>query len=81
MAKRFISIKVTICEGSNLQGGKLYYADDEIGLEISTELSYNEAMVQLRKIEKLLDKPAKLTINQFNKTIAYKSIYGYIGRE
>lgn len=79
--KRFMAIRVTICKGSSIHGGHIYYTDDEIGLELSTTVSYEEGMAQLRKLEKRLRKPAEMTINQYNSEIAYKDLYGYIDRE
>lgn len=79
--KRYMSVRVTICEGSILHGGAIYYSDEEIGLEISSKVSYEDGMAHLRKLEKLLHKSPTLTINQFDRTIAYKELYGYIDRE
>jgi len=79
--KRFMAVKVTICEGSSIHGGHIYYTDDDIGLELSTDVSYEEGMIQLRKLEKLLCKPAKMTVNQYDSEIAYKDLFGYIDRE
>jgi hypothetical protein len=79
--KRFMSIRVTICEGSSIHGAHLYYSDDEAGLELSTYVSYEEGMKQLRQLERLLKKPAQMTINEYDPAIAYKDLYGYIDRE
>lgn len=79
--KRFMAIRVTICEGSSIHGGHIYYTDDEIGLELSTKVSYEEGMTQLRKLEKRLHKPAIMSINPYDHEIAYKDLYGYIDRE
>ena len=79
--KRFMAIKVTICEGSSIHGGHIYYTDDDIGLELSTQVSYEEGMIQLRKLEKRLHKSAEMTINPYDSEIAYKDLYGYIDRE
>ena len=79
--KKYMSVTVTICEGSCINGARLYYSDDELGLDIATNLSYEEGMKQLRRLEKLLGKPAQMKINQFDREIAYKELYGYIDRE
>lgn len=79
--KKYMSVTVTICEGSSIHGARLYYSDDELGLEIDTAVSYEEGMKQLRQLEKRLNKPAQMTINRFNREIAYKELYGYIDRE
>ena len=79
--KKFMAVRVTICKGSSIHGAHLYYTDAELGLEIATSISYEDGMNQLRKLEKMLNKPAKLIINEFNPTIAYKDLYGYIDRE
>ena len=79
--KRFMAVRVTICEGSSIHGAYIYYTDDELGIELSNNVSYDEGMKQLRKLEKLLNKPAKLVINHYNHTISYKELSGYIDRE
>ena len=79
--KRFMSVRVTISEGSAIHRAHLYYTDDELGLQLSTYVPYEEGMKQLRQLEKLLNRPAKLIINHYNPTIAYKELYGYIDRE
>lgn len=79
--KRFMSVRVTNCEGSSIHGGHIYYTDDDIGLELSVDVPYEEGMTQLRKLEKLLHKFAKTTVNQYDSEITYKELYGYIDRE
>lgn len=79
--KQFMSVTVTICEGSSIHGARVYYSDDKLGIELSTNVSYDEGMKQLRKLEKLLNKSAKLVINHYDPTISYKELYGYIDRE
>ena len=77
---KFMHIMVTITK-DNHNSAHLYYADDEAGVEINTHVSYKDGMEQLRKLEKLLNKPAQLVINQFDHTIAYKDLHGIIRRE
>jgi len=79
--KRYVSIRVTACEGSYVHGAHLYYSDEELGLEIDTTLSYEEGMKQLRQLEKLLNRPAQLVVNRYNRDISYKELYGVIDRE
>jgi len=79
--KKYMAVTITICEGSSTRRAHLYYSDDELGLEISTTIPYENGMKQLRQLEKLLGKTAKLSINQFDRTIAYKELHGYIDRE
>lgn len=79
--KKFMAIRVTICEGSSLNSAHMYYSDAELGLELSTHLSYTEGMKQLRQLEKRLNRLAQLTINQYNPTISYKNLSGYLDRE
>lgn len=79
--KRFMAVRITICEGSSIHGGHIYYTDEDAGLELSTNVSYEEGMTQLRNLEKLLHKSAEMTINQYNPEIAYKDLFGYIDRE
>ena len=78
---RYMAVTVTICEDSSIQGARLYYSDDELGLEIATTISYEDGMKQLRQLEKRLGKPAQMKINQFDRNIAYKELYGFIDRE
>lgn len=78
---RYMAVTVTICENSSIQGARLYYSDDELGLEIATTISYEDGMKQLRQLEKRLGKPAQMKINQFDRGIAYKELYGFIDRE
>ena len=79
--KRYMSVRITISEGSCLHGASIYYTDDELGLELSYTTDYEQGMKELRKLEKRLGKVAHLVINRFNPTIAYKELYGYIDRE
>lgn len=79
--KKYMSVTITICHDSCINGAYLYYSDEELGLEIATNISYKEGMKQLRQLEKRLGKPAKMTVNQFDRNIAYKELYGYIDRE
>lgn len=78
---KYMAVTVTICKDSSACRAYLYCSDDELGLEISTNISYEEGMKQLRQLEKLLGKPAEMRINQFNPNIAYKELRGFIGRE
>ena len=79
--KKYMAVTVTICNGSSIHGARLYYSDDELGLEIATNISYEEGMKQLRQLEKRLGRPAQMKINQFDREIAYKELYGFIDRE
>ena len=79
--KKYMSVTVTICEGSSIHGARFYYSDDELGLEIATTVSYEEGMKLLRQLEKRLGEPAQMKINQFDREIAYKELYGFIDRE
>lgn len=79
--KKYMSVTVTICEGSSIHGARFYYSDDELGLEIATNVSYEEGMKQLRQLEKRLNKAAELVVNQFDRSIAYKELGGFIDRE
>ncbi len=79
--KKYMAVTVTIYSGSCANGARLYYSDDELGLEIATTISYEEGMKQLRRLEKLLGKSAQIKINQFDRNIAYKELYGFIDRE
>lgn len=80
--KKYMSVIITICKSSpRVQGSWLYYSDDELKLEIATEISYEEGMKQLRQLEKRLGKPAKMRINEFDRDIAYKELNGFLDRE
>ena len=78
---KYMSVTITNCEGSSLQRGHLYYSDDELGIVISTPVSHEAGMQYLRKLEKLLQRPAALSINPYNTEISYKELHGFIGRE
>ncbi len=78
---KYMAVTVTICKDSSACRSYLYYSDEEQGLEIATNISYEEGMKQLRKLEKLLGKPAQMRVNQFNPNIAYKELRGFIDRE
>lgn len=78
MMKRYMAVRITICEGSSIHGGRIHYEDDELGINISADVSYEEGMKQLRKLEQLLHRPAKMDINQYNTDISYKELYGFI---
>ena len=79
--KKYMAILITIYGNSCDNNARLYYTDDELGLEIATTISYEEGMTQLRQLEKRLGKPAQMKINQFDRNIAYKELYGFIDRE
>lgn len=79
--KKYMAVTITICNGSSIHGARLYYSDDELGLEIATNISYEEGMKQLRQLEKRLGRPAEMKINQFDQEIAYKELYGFLDRE
>lgn len=79
--KKYMSVIITICKSSRIQGGWLYYSDDDLKLEIATEISYEDGMKQLRQLEKRLGKPAKMRINELNRDIAYKELNGFLDRE
>lgn len=76
-----MSVRITICEGSPIQGGRVYYSDDELGLELVYDVSYEEGMSKLRWLEKQLGRTATLAINEFNHSMAYKELYGFLDRE
>ena len=79
--KKYMSILVTISKGSCIHGARVYYSDEELGLELVHTVSYEQGMKELRELEKRLGKVATMTINQFNPTIAYKELYGYLDRD
>ena len=79
--KRYMSILVNISDVASLHNARVYYTDDELNLELYHVVSYEQGMKDLRQLEKLLKKPAKLIINQFDARIAYKELSGYIDRE
>lgn len=79
--KRYMSVQVIISEGSCLHRARIYYTDDELGLELSYTTDYENGMKELRKLEKRLGRPAEMIVNRYNRNIAYKELYGYIDRE
>ena len=79
--KKYMSVYVTICEDSSLHGAYINYTDEEADVDLSFKTDYEQGMKELRKLEKLLGKPAQLTVNRYNPTISYKTLYGYIDRE
>ena len=79
--KQFMAVTITICKDSSIHGGHIYYNDKECNITRSEDVSYEEGMTQLRRLEKLLHTTAKMTINQYDPRIAYKTLFGDIDRE
>ena len=79
--KKYMYVQVTISEGSCVNGARIYYSDDELGLELSYATDYKDGMKELRKLEKRLGRPAALVVNRYNRNISYKELHGYIDRE
>jgi len=79
--KKYMAVTVTTGNNSCINSAYLYYSDEELGLEIATVISYEEGMKQLRQLEKRLGKPAQMKINQFDREIVYKELYGFLDRE
>ena len=55
----------------------LYCEDYADGAEIKKELSYMEAMITMRRLEKKLNKLATLEVNPYNHHIYSKEICGF----
>ena len=81
MMKKFMSVRVTISNYPSLHNAYVAYSDDELGIDLHYDTTYENGMAQLRKLEKLLNRPAKLVINQFDPAISYKELYGFVDRE
>lgn len=79
--KRYMSVTITISDVASLHNARIYYTDDELNLELYHVVDYEQGMKDLRKLEKLLNKPAKLIINKYDARIAYKELSGYIDRD
>lgn len=79
--KKYMDVMVTCCPGSSLHAARVYYSDEEAELELFFQLSYEDGMKELRKLEKRLGRMATIVVNQFDRNIAYKELYGYIDRE
>lgn len=79
--KKFMSVTVTSCPGSCIHEARVAYSDDELGLDLSYVVSYEQGMIALRQLEKLLHRPARMIVNQFDPSISYKELFGYIDRE
>lgn len=79
--KKYMSVQVTISKDSCLHGARIYYSDEELGLELCHTVGYEQGMKELRRLEKRLGRVAKLVINRYNPKIAYKELYGFLDRE
>lgn len=78
---KWICVTVTIfadCPQHN--GCRMFYDDDQLDLHLDQTLSYPDGMKALREAEKLLGRSAELRVNQFDSTICYKTIHGYVNR-
>lgn len=65
----------------NSSSGSFIYDDDSIGLHIHQKIkSYEEGMKLLRQAEKILGRPAELSINPFTTEVCTKQISGIVGR-
>ena len=79
--KKYMSIHITICESIPcLHGARIHYFDSDANVNIAYNTSYEQGMIELRKLEKLLGRPAKLTVNQYNTEIVYKELHGFLDR-
>lgn len=78
MYKKYMAVTITYSDSDFLTGAHVYYSDETDGLELYHKISIEEGMNELRKLEKILGKPAKLIANHYNRTIFYKELAGYI---
>lgn len=56
----------------------LSYAYLRIGSDSGVKIPYKEGMNQLRILEKKLGQLAKMTVNEYDIHISYKTICGYV---
>lgn len=76
--KKYMSVSITYCPGSCIHGAHIYYVDEEAGLDLSFNTSYEAGMTALRQLERALGKTATMRVNHLNRNISYKELYGYI---
>ena len=74
----FIRLEITICPGHSIHTAYLGYIDNKLGIKTGKDISYEQGMKILRKLEKRLGKVATMTINSFDPSISYKEIYGFL---
>ena len=76
--KRYMMIIIEISKNPEWNKARIYYSDDELGLEMHHIVSYESGMKELRQLEKRLGKTAKLVINQFDPSLSHKELSGYL---
>ena len=80
---KYMDVHVTISTNPNsiVNSACVYYSDDKLGLELVNHVSVEEGMTALRKLEKLLGRPAEMKVNPYESTISYKELYGILDGE
>jgi len=80
---KYMHVSITFSSNPNsiVNGAYVYYSDDKLGLELANHVSVKEGMIALRKLEKLLGRPAEMKVNPYQSTISYKELYGILDGE
>ena len=79
--KKYMAVYITCCPGSCIHGAHICYMDEEAGLDLSFDTSYEDGMKALRQLEKALGKTASTRVNYRDRDISYKELHGYIRGE
>lgn len=75
----FVRVEVT-SYGSNhkFNGGYIGFIDHKLGFQVHKNVSYEQGMRLLRKLEKRFGQVALPICNQFNPGICHKEISGFL---
>lgn len=63
---------------SSLSYGHIYFYSEKDKLETCKQVSMIEALKEMAKLAKKLNKVPTFTINQFNPVISYRELRGYL---
>lgn len=79
MMTKWISVNVSdFANDPACNSGTIFYEDSVTGLKLHLHVSQEEGKEVLKQAEKLLNKQAEFNINQFNPSITYYEINGFI---
>jgi hypothetical protein len=75
----YVSINITnFGMGSSLNQGYIYIASEDSKLEEGRKVTMEEALKEMAKLAKKLNKAPTFRCNYLNPTISYRELHGYL---
>jgi len=82
MTYRYMAVRITICPTCpTIEGAYLYYSDSQLGLELAHNIDMEEATRLVQMMEKRLSCKAALSVNEYDNSISYIDIRGFLDWE